>query len=801
MTIRAVILGLLGAVFLCSVTFFNDMVMRGTFLVGNFLPITVFGSLALFVILLNPLLRLFGKRAPLTARELAVIVTLVLFSCYVPGRGLMHQFTTFLMLPHHYARTTPGWQGEPAKIDPEQVLDWDQFTALLAAGQNAPETDATAIVWCHLPESSRQILQSGAALDHERQLTLLKDLNGAIESGALGREATKYKGSLSDWGEHLRENTVTAETAPKLARALIDIATQPALDPRKSGVLAHAPPRMLADPSVDETKALDGFVNGLATGDETLAPGDIPWAAWTRTLRFWVPIVLAVCLAVVGLSLVIHRQWATHERLPYPTVEFARALLPSEGSAWSPIFRNRLFWLGAGMVFLIHMNNYSCVWWPEIMVPIRLRFSFTPLLQIFPIFNRSGVGIGPMFTPTIYFTVIGFAYLLSTDISLSLGIAPYVYAVFAGFLASFAISVNGPMLQPYLGSFFYAGGFCGMFAVLLYTGRHYYRSAFYRSLGISRGDKVERHAIWGLRLFMVGITAFVVLLASVGLKWQFGLMYAAIMTILMVVISRLLAEAGVFYLHSYFFPCTVLWGFLGARALGPNQMLIMSMLSSVLLIDPREAFMPFVVSGLQLTDQSKGKVGRTAGFGYAALALGLAAAIFATLYLQYQHGAIKAGDGWTTSSVPRFAFNATTSVRNTLEAQGLLQVVDQRSFLQRMREVLPMTPCVLAFLGTFCLVVIFTVCRHRFAWWPIHPLLFLVLATWQSRVLAFSFLLGWAIKRSVAKYGGAKIYQQFKPFMIGIVAGEMLAGLVPMLIGAAYYAIQGEPPKSFAIYR
>jgi hypothetical protein len=801
MTIRAVILGLLGAVLLCSVTFFNDMVMRGTFLVGNFLPITVFGSLALFVMLANPILRLLGRRVSLSARELAVIVALVLFSCYVPGRGLMHEFSTFLMLPHHYARTTPGWQGEPALVRPEQVLDWDELTRRIAQGADAPEGSAEAIVWHYLPETGRKLLAANTSLALADQNAFLKALNEEIQNGDLGRAAAAYKKPLPNYAEHLRESPVTERTAPRLARALLDIATQPALKPRRPDVLSQAPPRMLADPSGNETRALDGFVNGLATGDETLSPADIPWSAWRRTLWFWIPVILSVCLAVVGLSLVIHRQWSTHERLPYPTVEFARALLPSEGSAWSPIFRNRLFWLGAGVVFAIHMNNYAYVWWPEILVPIRLRFSFYPVLTIFPIFRKSGVGIGPMFNPSIYFTVIGFAYLLSTDISLSLGIAPYVYAIFAGMLASYAISVNGPMLQPYLGSFFYAGGFCGMFAVLLYTGRQYYRSAFLRSFGLRRGDPVEGHAIWGVRMFLLGMGLFVFQLSRVGLNWQFAVLYAAIMTILMVVISRLLAEAGVFYLHAYFFPCAVLWGFLGPRTIGPDQMLIMSMLSSVLLIDPREAFMPYVVSALQLVDQSKGKVGRTAGYGYAALALGLAAAVFATIYLQYQHGAIKAGDGWTSSSVPRFAFNATGSVRNTLEAQGLLPLVDQRSFLARLREILPMASCVLAFLGTFTLVIVFTICRHRFAWWPIHPLLFLVLATWQSRILAFSFLLGWAVKRSVAKYGGARVYQRVKPLMIGLVAGEMLAGLVPMVIGAVYYMIQGEPPKSFAIYR
>jgi len=136
-----------------------------------------------------------------------------------------------------------------------------------------------------------------------------------------------------------------------------------------------------------------------------------------------------------------------------------------------------------------------------------------------------------------------------------------------------------------------------------------------------------------------------------------------------------------------------------------------------------------------------------------------------------------------------------------LAAQGRLPLADLRSDWECLAEAVPTASCVIAFATTFILVILFTMGRHRFAWWPIHPLLFLTLATWQSRILAFSFLLGWFVKRAVSKYGGGELYQKLKPLMIGLVAGEMLGGVVPMMFGAIYYWVQGEPPKSFAIYR
>jgi hypothetical protein len=35
--------------------------------------------------------------------------------------------------------------------------------------------------------------------------------------------------------------------------------------------------------------------------------------------------------------------------------------------------------------------------------------------------------------------------------------------------------------------------------------------------------------------------------------------------------------------------------------------------------------------------------------------------------------------------------------------------------------------------------------------------------------------------------------------MIGLVAGEVLAGVVPLIVGAIYYHVTGDPPKPFSI--
>ena len=77
--------------------------------------------------------------------------------------------------------------------------------------------------------------------------------------------------------------------------------------------------------------------------------------------------------------------------------------------------------------------------------------------------------------------------------------------------------------------------------------------------------------------------------------------------------------------------------------------------------------------------------------------------------------------------------------------------------------------------------------------------MFLLWQNYPGGVMAASFLLGWLIKTLVTKFGGARSYQQFKPLMVGLIAGDLLAGVIVFLVGTGVYAITGQPPGQFQI--
>ena len=676
MTIRAVILGLLGAAVLAGVTYFNDFVLRTTFMVGNYVPISVFGGLLLFVLLVNPLLGRLHRGLALRGSELAVILVLIFAACYVPGRGLMHYFTTALMMPHQHNRLNAGW--------------------------------------------------------------------------------------------------------------------------RKYEVIDLAPKEMLADPSANPDKALNGFLRGLSRGSEHISLTDVPWKAWRRTLAFWVPLLLSISIALIGLVLVIHRQWSRHERLHYPIATFANALLPEEGRTVSSVFRSRGFWVAAGAVIVIHVNNYACAWFPEDLIRVPVLIDFRAAHGKLTTFVLGGGG--GMLYMQFYFCAIGFGYLLAADVSMSLGIAPFLYFWVAGVAVQSGTPFGGGHLSKGVRNSLYAGAYFGMFLTLLYVGRRYYWSALRRALLIRCRDPMASHAVWGARVFLAGAILFAAQLTWAGLDWQLAAIYTVGVIAIFVVISRLVAETGAFFLHAYHYPCAVLWGFMGASALGPKMLVIMMLVSSVLLIDPREAVMPFVVNGLRIADLKNVKVGKAATWAAVSLVVALAVGIPVTLYWQYDLGVNRASDGWCTNGVGAFAFHRATTIKQDLSLVDQLAEAESVGGWGRFARISPDSETVWAFAATFGLVLLFTAGRLRFVWWPLHPVMFLVMGTYQSRTLGPSFLLGGLIKIIVTKMAGGKAYQKVKPVMFGLIAGDLLGGLIPMVVGAIYYFwTGGQNPIRFRV--
>jgi len=674
MTKRAVILGLVGALLICALGYYNDAVIRQTALVGNHMPPSVYGTLIVFLVAINPLLFLLRRKWAFTGAELAVVLSITLAACVVPGAGFMRFFSPAVIMPHRVAKTDAGV--------------------------------------------------------------------------------------------------------------------------RDQKVLEMAPEGMLVDIGANENVVLDGYVQGLGSPARSIDAGDVPWGAWTGTLWFWLPIVLLLWFGLIGLAVVLHRQWSDREHLAYPVANFASALLPAEGRPRSGILASRLFWVGAGVVFVIHLNNYLFNWFPT-LIQIPTRFDFSSLMDLMGP-NRPSYW-WTVLRPQIFFTVVAFAYFLASDVSFSMAIGPPVYLVFLG-------TAYGYGVRMYYGGWFGInledcaafGAFVGLMVTTAYFGRQYYKCVLRRAVFLPARDEVEPQAVWGARVFIVAILAFFVNLMVIGLTWWIAIVFTAVTVMLFTVMSRIMAETGIFFMMSRWDPGAITVTIIGALACGPKGVLILLMLSTIIAVDPRECLMPYVVNSLKLVDSWKTNTGKVALAGGAAILLGLAVAVPVTLYTQYDRGA-NFTDRFATEAVPTFAVDQTVRYKRQLAMQGTLERSESMGSFARLLAVAPNGGALTAMGMGLALVLLTTVARLRFPKWPLHPVMFLVWGNRVGQVLCGSFLIGWILKASVLKYGGQKVYNDLKPLMYGLVAGDMLAAIVPSIVGAIYYLVTGNPPAPFSI--
>ena len=801
MTIRAVLLGLVGTVALCAGMYYHDWMIQNTHLIGHFLPYFLYGGLILFVLLANPLLRRVSPRLTLSGRELAVVVAMLLFACGIAGMGLLRHFTYMLIMPHHYERSYTAWQGSPAKVEADDVRDLGALA--LALRDTVPQGDRLQgrSLSERLPDELRSILDGQHAVsDAHLQASILDGLNDVLADRTLASEPWVRQLRWSNAMRILMREDPAALTdleVERLNRSILDAALAGALAPRKPGVVEQVPKQMLADPKRDPTWVLEGVVGGLSQGDEWISPQRVPWWAWTRALVFWVPVILAMSIGVIGLSLVLHQQWAHHEHLPYPIVAFAQSLLPGEGCLLSDTLRSRLFWLGALPVLAINLNNYATMWWPEFLINIKLWVNLIPLKEAFPLLTH---GDTLYFTPRFYFAVIGITYFVSSSVSLSIGVAPLVYSILIGTFAAFGFPFQYHPMVASPPSSIQVGIYFGIFAVLLYTGRRYYLTVARRSLLLPARDAVASTAVWGARVFALAMALFVIQLVVVGVDWQLAVLFAAGCIMILVVSSRLLAETGFLCIGQLaFFPSTMLLGFLGARAVGIDQLLILMILSPVLLV-PRESLLPFAATGICLVDRVRGRIGPLVAWGTAAVVLGMAVGVPVLIYIHYQFSSNKPMDWWANYIQVRMPFQTDVKLRVELAAQGVLEESAGISGWQHFTQAFPNQLHLTFFAVAFGVVLLLTFLRHRFTWWPFHPFLLVVMAMWTSGLFAASILIGCLIKVSVTKYGGASLYQKLKPLMVGIVAGELLGALIPAIIGTTYHVITGDRPPDYMVY-
>jgi hypothetical protein len=536
------------------------------------------------------------------------------------------------------------------------------------------------------------------------------------------------------------------------------------------------------------------FAQGIPRGDTQLGYTEAPYRDWLPAVGWWGALLVCVSATMISLARLVHRQWSHHEHLSYPLAQVTASLLARKpGKLTVAILHEKLFWGGCIPVFALYMFNFAATYWPSKVPLVKLDWwCWGELTYLFPSLVHA---IFPIMHGGILFTVIGMSYFIATDVSLSMGLSAVAISVLS---ARWYIATGQPMSSDD-GDCLRAGGYIAYFMLLLYTGRGYYlriiSSAFRPLAGL---DAETRPACWAARVVIAAFALTVLILTfGIGLDWFIAIVYAASLVIFFLVFTRIICETGIPFLQANFDTGTMISAIFGLPAIGPGPLVIITYLGNVLNPDPRECLMPYAATSLRVGENIGINLWKMLGVSFLAMLVALAVGFTAWTYNLYNHGA--ASDNYAFTSLPivpiDHAANAIVSMKDNGQfaeasaAHGLGKLALIADNVGHGRSLGWMVSGILA-------VFVLAVLRFRVPYWPLHPVIILVMNAYPVNTTYVSFLLGWAVKSLIVKLGGGKNYEMLKPLFIGLIVGEMAAVAVVLVFGLIHYEIFHTLPKS-----
>ncbi len=508
---------------------------------------------------------------------------------------------------------------------------------------------------------------------------------------------------------------------------------------------------------------------------EAVADPPTPYWAWVDPLLAWAPLLLGAFIASIATAFVLRRQWIHHERLPYPIGQVMLSLLepaPPRRS-FNALFTNHGFWAGFVIVFLLVLWN-GLARWGLVEVGFQTVFDFyngpdapfqgSPWRQAYrPAF---------LFIPRISFSIIALTFFLALDLSFSLWFA--FVAINILFLVSYSSGIPLHKADVQQAG---VGGYAVMCLLILWLGRSHYL-ALLRAAFTGRGDEQTRRTVPYVWALIIGAVTMVLALVSYGAGPGASTLAVLLFLGFMLVVSRIVAETGIPFIQvpNEWTVNSVLFSAVGF-SMPPSALMPLTLIGISLMADTRESLMPYAVQTSYLADHSGAPPRRTGAVMLVVVCIGMLIAGASMLRHAYS------GDGPKDTSWPGYL----------LETQALKKVAggirteeraatDHAAHAHQERQQQRTWTAYGAGAG---LVATLGVLRMFFAWWPLHPIGFLAATSYPAWLMWFSFLLGWAWKAGVMRYGGSGAYHRLKAVAIGMIAGEMTALILFIILKIA----------------
>lgn len=485
-------------------------------------------------------------------------------------------------------------------------------------------------------------------------------------------------------------------------------------------------------------QAFDGFFRGYSSP---------PWQAWVVPIITWSIYIALLVGAGICFTLLIRRRWIEEERLTFPI-----AMLPLEMTQpGGRFFHNPLLWAGFALPFVGQSLLALNAMFPSIpAVPLKASM-YQPFNTLpWSAFGQIPIGFYPL--------AIGLAYLVPLDVSFSC----WFFALFTrleavgGAMAGLSQGVSGGAVRFPYAEEQAAGAWIALGVLALWGARDHFRRTWRSGPGI------------GLIVCGAGALLF----------WRFAGMQAWAAALILLIYAlyliagmRIRSEAGgqwIFFPLSWN-PNSFLVNSLGTAAFTPATLALLPLLHSFV-IDLRGHPMPFFLETWKMSEQVDLKPRRMIGAFLIGLAVALPIAFLTSLTEWYRSGAaLKAATYPLMKS--NIAYNDWRNWVNTPRApdwDGL--------------KGLSAGAIILCFL---------TWMRAHYLWWPFHPIGYAAANTLIVRYFWVCFLIAWATKASLLRYGGARWYRQGLYFFLGIALGDILtqAGwtVIGQLLGFEVY--------------
>ena len=499
--------------------------------------------------------------------------------------------------------------------------------------------------------------------------------------------------------------------------------------------------------------AITWLYEGLPRGES------IPWAAWAMPLLHWFVFLMVLYVVMICAMVILRKQWVENERLLYPITQLPMEMVRAEPRPGfsNPFLRNPWMWAGLAIPFLlgcyIALSHYDHSF-PE----VDLR-----LLRI-DLFRKMAV-----LKLRLSFPMIGFSYLLSTSLALSLWFFSLVTTFeraalrLVGYegaeqLDPYSQSGGGPLLTHQSQAALFILVICG-----LWMARRHLKTVFLKAIGRAKDvdDSEEilsyKQAFW---VMLAGMGYMALWLHQTGMSLWVAVALVVVSMATFLGVTRIVAAGGVAETRSPMTASTVLISAFGSERLGPSNLVPFGM-TYIWMGDIRTFIMASAANGLKMVSDMKGRKRAIFWAMIIATVVTIVASVWSTMLVAYQHGGANADD-WLWRAGPTLPFDYVTRlVKNPEGPSGNAYLFGG--------------------IGAGAMAALMFL-SQRFVWWPLHPLGFPIASLWLTEELWFSIFIAWAAKALVLRYGGADLYKRTRFFFLGLILGQYAVSGVWIII-------------------